>query len=73
MVLDDGAYFLEALASAGAEDLFEEGELCLVEQTARGIIKINADASGKMKALAAKYPLVSVAESRAKKGSLSYP
>ncbi|HKG95250.1 MAG TPA: hypothetical protein VKA84_25250 [Gemmatimonadaceae bacterium] len=41
LVMDDGAYFLEAVSCFAGSP----GELRIVEQTTRGIIKINADMS----------------------------
>ena len=60
LVLDDGAYFLEAIACY-AEPL---GDLRLVEQTTRGLIKLELDAT--LAAYAERVPLIDVARSASK-------
>ena len=60
LVLDDGAYFLEAIACY-AKPL---GDLRLVEQTTRGLIKLELDAS--LEAYIRDVPLVDVARSEPK-------
>jgi S-adenosylhomocysteine hydrolase len=60
LVLDDGAYFVEA-ASCFARSF---GDLRVVEQTTRGIIKLHADAA--MSRYVTSLPLVDVARSKPK-------
>jgi hypothetical protein len=66
LVLDDGAYFLEAIACY-ADPL---GDMRLVEQTTRGLIKLELDAA--LEDYVRSVPLVDVARSRPK-GRLEGP
>lgn len=61
LVLDDGSYFLEAIACHHAPKF----RLKIVEQTTRGIIKIRKDAT--LRHYARSIPIVNVAESAPKK------
>ena len=61
LVLDDGSYFLEAMACHRAPKF----RLKIVEQTTRGIIKIRKDAT--LRHYAKRIPIVNVAESGPKK------
>ena len=61
LVMDDGSYFIEA-ASCYAELL---PQMAVVEQTTRGIIKINKDVA--LQRYCARLPIVNVAESAPKK------
>lgn len=61
LVLDDGSYFLDALR----EHPVALHRVSIVEQTTRGIIKIEEDK--KLAALAERFPLVNVARSRPKR------
>ncbi|MBK9175261.1 MAG: hypothetical protein IPM46_02760 [Flavobacteriales bacterium] len=61
LVLDDGSYFLDALR----EHPVALRRVSIVEQTTRGIIKIEEDK--KLAALAERFPLVNVARSRPKR------
>jgi hypothetical protein len=61
LVLDDGSYFLEALACHALPKF----KISIVEQTTRGIIKLKNDAT--LQHYSKKIPIVNVAESRPKK------
>lgn len=61
LVMDDGSYFIEA-ASCYAELL---PQMSVVEQTTRGVIKINRDVA--LQRYCARLPIVNVAESAPKK------
>jgi hypothetical protein len=60
LVLDDGAYFLEAIACYATP----LGDLRLVEQTTRGLIKLELDAA--LEDYVRRLPLIDVARSRPK-------
>lgn len=60
VVLDDGSYLVEALASMK----LRLPRISIVEQTTRGIIKIEEDAS--LEACSQEFPIVNVAKSRPK-------
>jgi len=60
LVLDDGSYLIEALASMK----LRLPRISIVEQTTRGIIKMEEDAS--LEACAQEFPIVNVAKSRPK-------
>jgi len=60
LVLDDGSYLIEALASMK----LRLPRISIVEQTTRGIIKMEEDAS--LEACSREFPIVNVAKSRPK-------
>jgi S-adenosylhomocysteine hydrolase len=61
LVMDDGSYFVEALACFRTRP----HPVCIVEQTQRGVIKLQRDAA--IRAVASQLPIVNVAESQPKK------
>jgi S-adenosylhomocysteine hydrolase len=61
IVLDDGAYFIEAMATFNGR----LPHIAIVEQTTRGIIKINNNAAFRHCAL--EFPIINVAQSKPKK------
>ena len=61
LVLDDGSYFLEAMACYALPKF----RVHIVEQTTRGIIKLKRDAT--LQYYSKKFPVVNVAESKPKK------
>ncbi len=60
LVLDDGAYFLETIATFKEKLL----NICIVEQTSRGIFKIEENST--LKLLSTEIPIINVAQSKPK-------